>query len=1206
MRRRVLSAWAASVLLGALAIGAGQSSGIRPPPGVPAADVTPRENREAAQRLLAEVIAQLGSKPPAADGPSVAPLDPESDQAKEVAKRAARGAEALAQNKGLKAIPDFEAAVAIDPGNPELLRSLAQAYTQIGNEQRALAAYERLLLLRPDDAQALVATGTAEAARRHYDEAVRRVAAGLESSAKSSKPLPAVTRVIAHRVLAGALRELECDAASAEAWTRAIAALDEIDIAQAQEPPESRQDLSRARAELLLARADARVRLGEADAALADLDAIRALPGIDPHAVLPRELFVLEMLGRGEDADARLAVALEPVGVLTHRKVALAQWLVERSPDRPKIADAARRAVVANRDSLAAAELIASVDPQAGVGAFRTILATRAWDSNALRGLFALKALEGPDALAESLVDRTFSAPEHGLMAVQAALATSISERSLREALARQPESAARTAALARLALLGRDFALAWDLLAPARAKQPDDVALATAQIETAGALVEPGILLALERGQPGTPGGLPAEPAVALALAKALRAAADADESLARLEHLAEEGRVVVDSPLARALADRLAGLPRNDPGRTALAERAIERAESALAQDPADEDAALVLLRLRDPRPAAGSAPRPPGPDGPVPASPTGDAEAWAELRAKLREGPLAWLDERVTVEEETLGGLNELALARLLGLAADRPFDSELVGLAVNRLVRAGRANEAVEWLDRELARRPALISLRDARVSAAAQAGQAEEYAKTLRAAIEADPGDALAAWHYEALLRALQRGEEANERSRARLLARPEGVRRSLELANLEQRSDRPADALAALQSVRDADRLTREQRFAAVEIASRLPPSIPGRSELIIALAEPGVAFGDADVVLYAAAASMGILDEARGGSKMEEREAIARVRTLAERAAATDPGSSDELNQALRWRDAAQLFVDADAVEAAAEFLRPRLADPTSLPAVALRALASAAFACDARAGDRVDRSIELLRALRSKGVRPFDWTRTPVDEEADALVQLSALYSIAGDRAGSERILEAALELRPQHAMALNNLAWARVERGVVDARTVDLAERALAGSPGSAPILDTVGWIRYLQGRLEDDPAARFEGALTLLRRSSLLNEKDPSLDVIDHLGDAYWAAGDREAAKKAWREVVRIAAQNYERTQTLPQLNAHLFNECGLRLVDPEAFYDEHFGNAADRASKKLLDLDAGRTPAVTPPLVRSSADEPPHP
>ncbi|MBX3354755.1 MAG: tetratricopeptide repeat protein [Phycisphaeraceae bacterium] len=1155
-----------------------------PPPGVPESDVRVHAEPELAARSLAEVLELLGPLAPP-QGPGVAPLDPDGVDAAEVRRLLERARESLGAGKLLKAIVDLEAATARDPGDLEALRLLAQAFTQVGNDGRALNAYERILIIKPDDPQALMATGTAAAAQRQYKDAIRRIAGALLAAERNGTPLTSASRVIGGRVLGGVLREIEFDVAAIEAWRDALVALDELEAARHLDPNAAAQDTTRLRAELLLARADAMARLSRWADALEELEVIKELPGVDHDVVLPRELYLLEAAGRREEAEARLAETLAQLQEPSAREVDLARWLVSIDATRPALIERARLMARERPQSILAVQFLGEVDPKQAREAFEQLLAASPGDDVSLRGWFDAAGDSDPDARAKALVERLEATPEFGMAATIAALSGAVDERSLRTALRALPDSPSRAAAEVRLAALGRDFGSAWTTVVAARAKAPDDLGLAIAQLEVAGALEEASLIAKLESGAPGTAEGLPPGDEVERAAALALRAAGELDLALARLEALDARGVRGAASARAKMLADRVALLRADDPTRQELALTALRRATAALEQNPTDDEAAVVMLRLLDPRQGAAA-----------------DAESWTLLRAKLRRGPMAWLDERVSIEEDIARGRAEQAVARLEALAQARPFDGEIVGLAVNLMARSGRGDEAIAWLEREREARPGLVPLRDALLAARVQAGQSDAVLEELRRAMVDDPDDALLTWHFEAVLRALGRREEAATRSRERLLARPPGVRRSLELANLEQRADRPGEALEALRSVLEAPSIGAAQRLAAVEIASRLPNSIPGRSRVLIELAEPGLAEGGPDAVLYAAAAAVGTMEDARGGSLNEQREAVERVAELARRAAATSAGASGDLAMAMRWRDSAQMFIDTGFPQAAGVFLRARLEDPSSLPPVALRALQAAAFASDAETRDQAEESIALFRALRGKGIRPFEWARDVGDDEASALVQLATLYSMVGDREGSERLLEEAILVQPDHAMALNNLAWSRLERGLLDARTVELAERALAGAPEEAAILDTLGWVRYMQGQLADRGDGT-PGALTLLRRSVAVKQQEPSLEVLDHLGDALWASGDRDGAIESWRKVVRISSQQFDRAKLLPQLGAYLIGECGLRLADPEGFYEEHFGRPTQRAARKLADVEAGRAPMIATPQVAGDGGDP---
>ena len=71
--------------------------------------------------------------------------------------------------------------------------------------------------------------------------------------------------------------------------------------------------------------------------------------------------------------------------------------------------------------------------------------------------------------------------------------------------------------------------------------------------------------------------------------------------------------------------------------------------------------------------------------------------------------------------------------------------------------------------------------------------------------------------------------------------------------------------------------------------------------------------------------------------------------------------------------------------------------------------------------------------------------------------------------------------------------------------------------LIAAALAQTPDSAAVLDSMGWVLFRQGR----PAE----ALPHLQRARQLGD-DAELDL--HLGEVQWVLGDQAAARKTWQE------------------------------------------------------------------------------
>jgi tetratricopeptide (TPR) repeat protein len=108
----------------------------------------------------------------------------------------------------------------------------------------------------------------------------------------------------------------------------------------------------------------------------------------------------------------------------------------------------------------------------------------------------------------------------------------------------------------------------------------------------------------------------------------------------------------------------------------------------------------------------------------------------------------------------------------------------------------------------------------------------------------------------------------------------------------------------------------------------------------------------------------------------------------------------------------------------------------------------------------------------------------------------------------------------MRAVLALAPDHAEALNYIGYRFAEQGVNLDEAEAMLRRALRASPRSGHIVDSLGWLRLRQGDVT--------GSVALLEQADRLLGPDP--EVLDHLGDAYRAAGRAADAGAAWRRAL----------------------------------------------------------------------------
>lgn len=129
--------------------------------------------------------------------------------------------------------------------------------------------------------------------------------------------------------------------------------------------------------------------------------------------------------------------------------------------------------------------------------------------------------------------------------------------------------------------------------------------------------------------------------------------------------------------------------------------------------------------------------------------------------------------------------------------------------------------------------------------------------------------------------------------------------------------------------------------------------------------------------------------------------------------------------------------------------------------------------------------------------------------------------LFTLGSAYDRAGERDAALARMNAAIEADPQHAPALNFVAYLYAERGERLDEAQRLIERALAVDPDNGFYLDSLGWVLFRKG-----DAAR---ALTALERADAL--AGPDSTILEHLGDVYRSAKRPADAAAAYRRALK---------------------------------------------------------------------------
>jgi tetratricopeptide (TPR) repeat protein len=116
-------------------------------------------------------------------------------------------------------------------------------------------------------------------------------------------------------------------------------------------------------------------------------------------------------------------------------------------------------------------------------------------------------------------------------------------------------------------------------------------------------------------------------------------------------------------------------------------------------------------------------------------------------------------------------------------------------------------------------------------------------------------------------------------------------------------------------------------------------------------------------------------------------------------------------------------------------------------------------------------------------------------------------------------------EKDLRKLIQLKPDHAHAYNALGYGLAEHSKRLPEALELIEKAIALSPHDPYILDSLGWVHYRMGNLNQ--------GLSYLRQAFGMN---PDPEIAAHLGEVLWMQGTTEDAKEVWQSALKNNPDN----------------------------------------------------------------------
>ena len=130
-------------------------------------------------------------------------------------------------------------------------------------------------------------------------------------------------------------------------------------------------------------------------------------------------------------------------------------------------------------------------------------------------------------------------------------------------------------------------------------------------------------------------------------------------------------------------------------------------------------------------------------------------------------------------------------------------------------------------------------------------------------------------------------------------------------------------------------------------------------------------------------------------------------------------------------------------------------------------------------------------------------------------------------------------ERLLRQVISIQADHGHAHNALGYSLADRGLRLTEARELILKALSLRPGDPFITDSLGWVEYRLGNLEE--------AERQLRKAWAAR---PDTEIGAHLGEVLWAMGRQDDARAIWRQAKARDGGNAVLSETLARLQVGL--------------------------------------------------------
>jgi len=147
------------------------------------------------------------------------------------------------------------------------------------------------------------------------------------------------------------------------------------------------------------------------------------------------------------------------------------------------------------------------------------------------------------------------------------------------------------------------------------------------------------------------------------------------------------------------------------------------------------------------------------------------------------------------------------------------------------------------------------------------------------------------------------------------------------------------------------------------------------------------------------------------------------------------------------------------------------------------------------------------------------------------PNDE--NLLYEYGLYLENSGDHNAALQVMQQIIELKPDNAAALNFVGYSWADKKVNLDKALEYIQRALELKPENGYIHDSLGWVYYRLGKIEQ--------AIKELEAAVQLSPDDAA--ILEHLGDVYLASGRARQALETYKKAVKFSADDVKQKRKI---------------------------------------------------------------